>query len=185
MPESAPNDFAPVLLYDGVCGFCSRVVQFVLRVERRNTLRFAALQGKYGQEIVAQPRVLQGVDSMAWVSRPPPPRAQQCSRARRPSLDCWPTWGCRGASASSAVCSRLAYATESTIGSPDGDSTWFAVRRPARFPRPANTAAFSIKCGPIGSPPRVLWADVVGRRPTVQVPPEWPVTSFCVVGEAC
>jgi predicted DCC family thiol-disulfide oxidoreductase YuxK len=67
MLESAPNDFAPVLLYDGVCGFCSRVVQFVLRVERRNTLRFAALQGKYGQEIVAQHRVLQGVDSMAWV----------------------------------------------------------------------------------------------------------------------
>jgi predicted DCC family thiol-disulfide oxidoreductase YuxK len=67
MPESAPNDLAPVLLYDGVCGFCSRVVQFVLRVERRNTLRFAALQGKYGQEIVAQNRVLRGVDSMAWV----------------------------------------------------------------------------------------------------------------------
>jgi predicted DCC family thiol-disulfide oxidoreductase YuxK len=67
MPESAPNDVAPVLLYDGVCGFCSRVVQFVLRVERRNTLRFAALQGEYGQEIVAQHRVLQGVDSMAWV----------------------------------------------------------------------------------------------------------------------
>jgi predicted DCC family thiol-disulfide oxidoreductase YuxK len=67
MPESAPNDVAPVLLYDGVCGFCSRVVQFVLRVERRNTLRFAALQGRYGQEMVAQNRVLQGVDSMAWV----------------------------------------------------------------------------------------------------------------------
>jgi predicted DCC family thiol-disulfide oxidoreductase YuxK len=67
MPESAPNEFAPALLYDGVCGFCSRVVQFVLRVERRNTLRFPALQGKYGQEIVAQHRVLQGVDSMAWV----------------------------------------------------------------------------------------------------------------------
>jgi predicted DCC family thiol-disulfide oxidoreductase YuxK len=67
MPQSAPNDFAPVLLYDGVCGFCSRIVRFVLRVERRNTLRFAALQGKYGQEIVAQNRVLRGVDSMAWV----------------------------------------------------------------------------------------------------------------------
>jgi predicted DCC family thiol-disulfide oxidoreductase YuxK len=67
LPGSPPNDVAPVLLYDGVCGFCSRVVQFVLRVERRNTLRFAALQGRYGQEMVAQNRVLQGVDSMAWV----------------------------------------------------------------------------------------------------------------------
>lgn len=33
-----------VLLYDGECGFCHRVVRFVLARDRKGTFRFAALQ---------------------------------------------------------------------------------------------------------------------------------------------
>jgi len=35
----------PVLLYDGVCGLCNRLVQFTLRHDRNDTFRFASLQG--------------------------------------------------------------------------------------------------------------------------------------------
>ncbi len=35
----------PVLLYDGVCGLCNRLVQFTLRHDHRDTFRFASLQG--------------------------------------------------------------------------------------------------------------------------------------------
>ena len=34
----------PILFYDGVCGLCDRMVQFVLRHDRRRLFRFAALQ---------------------------------------------------------------------------------------------------------------------------------------------
>jgi len=34
----------PILFYDGVCGLCDRLVQFVLRRDRAARFRFAALQ---------------------------------------------------------------------------------------------------------------------------------------------
>jgi predicted DCC family thiol-disulfide oxidoreductase YuxK len=39
------DDAGPILFYDGVCGLCDRLVQFVLRHDRRRRFRFAALQG--------------------------------------------------------------------------------------------------------------------------------------------
>jgi predicted DCC family thiol-disulfide oxidoreductase YuxK len=35
-----------ILFYDGVCGMCDRIVQFVLQRDRRRRFRFAALQGE-------------------------------------------------------------------------------------------------------------------------------------------
>lgn len=37
---------APLLLYDGLCGFCNGWVRFLLRVDRDGSLRFAPLQGE-------------------------------------------------------------------------------------------------------------------------------------------
>lgn len=34
----------PILLYDGVCGLCNRVVRFVVKRDPKGTFRFAALQ---------------------------------------------------------------------------------------------------------------------------------------------
>ena len=39
----------PVLLYDGACGLCNALVRFILRRDRAARLRFAPLQGAYGQ----------------------------------------------------------------------------------------------------------------------------------------
>ena len=41
-----------VLLYDGVCGLCNRTVQFVLRRDRADVFRFAALQSALGRRIL-------------------------------------------------------------------------------------------------------------------------------------
>ena len=37
---------APILFYDGDCGLCARGVQWILRHERRDAMRFAPLQGE-------------------------------------------------------------------------------------------------------------------------------------------
>lgn len=39
-------DEKPILFYDGECGLCARGVQWILRHERRDALRFAPLQGE-------------------------------------------------------------------------------------------------------------------------------------------
>jgi predicted DCC family thiol-disulfide oxidoreductase YuxK len=58
---------SPVLLFDGECGLCNRVVQRILKADRRGTLRFASLQGRFAREVMAHHPELSGVDSMAWV----------------------------------------------------------------------------------------------------------------------
>jgi predicted DCC family thiol-disulfide oxidoreductase YuxK len=43
---------AHLVLYDGVCGLCDHFVQFLLRIDGHDSLRFAALQGEIGSEIL-------------------------------------------------------------------------------------------------------------------------------------
>lgn len=57
----------PVLLYDGVCGFCNASVQFVLDRDRVGTMRFAPLQSDFAGAIVARHPELEGVDSVVYV----------------------------------------------------------------------------------------------------------------------
>jgi len=42
----------PIILYDGVCGLCNRFVQFVLRHDRKDHFRFAALQSNFARTIL-------------------------------------------------------------------------------------------------------------------------------------
>lgn len=49
MPTDAPN---PIILYDGVCGLCNRLVHFVLKRDRRDIFRFAALQSDLAAQIL-------------------------------------------------------------------------------------------------------------------------------------
>ncbi|MDQ3916932.1 MAG: DCC1-like thiol-disulfide oxidoreductase family protein [Acidobacteriota bacterium] len=58
---------APVLLYDGVCGFCNKTVQMILARDRRGAMRFAALQSDYGSAVVERHPELRGVDSVVYV----------------------------------------------------------------------------------------------------------------------
>lgn len=49
MIKPAPSGPRPVLLFDGECGLCIRVVRLLLHLDRRGRLRFAPLQGAAGQ----------------------------------------------------------------------------------------------------------------------------------------
>jgi predicted DCC family thiol-disulfide oxidoreductase YuxK len=44
----------PILLYDGVCGLCNRLVQFVLRRDPEGVVRFAALQSELATRILTR-----------------------------------------------------------------------------------------------------------------------------------
>ena len=59
----------PVLLYDGLCGFCDGTVRFILEHDRRGTLRFATLQGDFARDVIARHPELAGVDSLVLVER--------------------------------------------------------------------------------------------------------------------
>ena len=54
MTETVTDTSHPVLLYDGLCGFCSKGVQRILRYDKRKTMLFAALQGDYGESILTR-----------------------------------------------------------------------------------------------------------------------------------
>jgi predicted DCC family thiol-disulfide oxidoreductase YuxK len=58
---------APVLLYDGLCGFCNTTVQFILGHENRHSLRFAALQGQFSAGVKQRHPELNTIDSLVWV----------------------------------------------------------------------------------------------------------------------
>jgi predicted DCC family thiol-disulfide oxidoreductase YuxK len=57
----------PILLYDGLCGFCDGAVQFVLRRDRRAIMRFATLQGDFARGVVERHPWLAEVDSLILV----------------------------------------------------------------------------------------------------------------------
>lgn len=44
----------PVILFDGVCNFCSAGINFILRQDRKGVFRFAALQSEAGQKLLRQ-----------------------------------------------------------------------------------------------------------------------------------
>jgi len=61
------SERSAVLLFDGNCGLCARSVQFVLaRERRRRSLRFAALQSSFGQEVQRRHPELSNIDSVIW-----------------------------------------------------------------------------------------------------------------------
>ena len=52
-PPSGPEG-AHLVLYDGVCGLCDRLVQFLLTHDHRCVFNFASLQSATGQAMVEQ-----------------------------------------------------------------------------------------------------------------------------------
>ena len=57
----------PVLLYDGLCAFCDRTVQFILARDPGGVMRFAPLQGDFAGDVLGRHASLRGVDSLLWV----------------------------------------------------------------------------------------------------------------------
>ena len=63
-----------LVLYDGVCGLCNRIVRFMLRFDTHDRFRYAALQGDFGSEILNRyglnPAELDSVVLVTDVSQP-------------------------------------------------------------------------------------------------------------------
>jgi predicted DCC family thiol-disulfide oxidoreductase YuxK len=60
---------APIMVYDGDCGFCTRSVRFVLDRDRKHQLCFASRDGVAGKGVRARHPELQLVESLLWVER--------------------------------------------------------------------------------------------------------------------
>jgi predicted DCC family thiol-disulfide oxidoreductase YuxK len=44
----------PIILYDGVCGLCNRLVQFILKHDHEGGLRFASLQSDFAAKVLTR-----------------------------------------------------------------------------------------------------------------------------------
>ncbi len=60
----AIEEHGNLLFYDGHCGLCNGVVSWILRRDPEGTMRFATLQGRYGDEARAALPALNGIDSI-------------------------------------------------------------------------------------------------------------------------
>ena len=60
---------APILVYDGDCGFCTRSVRFVLDHDRKASVCFAAREGVAGRGIRQRHAGLEMVESLLWVEK--------------------------------------------------------------------------------------------------------------------
>lgn len=56
-----------VLLYDGLCGFCDRTIQFIVKRDKIRTLRFAALQGEFAATLFKRFPDVRKIDSLVYV----------------------------------------------------------------------------------------------------------------------
>ena len=75
MQEPSPN--YPVLLYDGVCGFCNKTVQVILSRDKRGLMRFAALESDYGKAVKSRHPELENIDSVVFVEHNPGPPGER------------------------------------------------------------------------------------------------------------
>jgi len=51
---STQSEANPIIFYDGVCGLCNRLVQFLLKRDRHARLRFASLQSDFAARVLAR-----------------------------------------------------------------------------------------------------------------------------------
>jgi len=48
------TDSNPIVLYDGVCGLCNHLVQFLLKRDKHDRFRFASLQSEFAQRLMTR-----------------------------------------------------------------------------------------------------------------------------------
>ena len=79
MPASSAN---PIILYDGVCGLCSRFIQLVLKRDLHDRFRFASLQGDFAGNVLHRHGVEPGnLDTLYVVLEYAQPGEQLVSRS--------------------------------------------------------------------------------------------------------
>ena len=60
----------PVILFDGVCNFCNRSVNFIIKRDKKKTIRFSPLQSDTGRKLIAQFNLrLTGIESFVFIEK--------------------------------------------------------------------------------------------------------------------
>lgn len=65
MPD--PHQSHPIILFDGTCVFCDRTVQLLMRLDRRDRLRFAPLESDAAVYLFQTYDVPESVDSIVLI----------------------------------------------------------------------------------------------------------------------
>jgi predicted DCC family thiol-disulfide oxidoreductase YuxK len=65
---SDTSSSSSLILVDGTCIFCNRLVGFILRHDKRGQYRFAHLQGKLAQALLARHGLTPDIDAVYLVS---------------------------------------------------------------------------------------------------------------------
>ena len=58
-----------ILLYDGVCGFCNSTVQLIIKHDKKKTMRFAAIQSAFAQQVFERHLFLKEIDSLILIDQ--------------------------------------------------------------------------------------------------------------------
>jgi predicted DCC family thiol-disulfide oxidoreductase YuxK len=53
-----------IILFDGVCQFCDRSVQFIIKRDKKGHFKFASLQSDLAKQLLSQYNVAKDVDSL-------------------------------------------------------------------------------------------------------------------------
>ena len=78
----------PVILYDGVCGLCNRIVQLLLRIDRTGTLLFVPLESPLAADLLAAfPAAPTEPEGVILLTGAPHPRRRHLPPLRRRQRD--------------------------------------------------------------------------------------------------
>ena len=58
-----PEHSYPILLFDGICNYCNRWVNFIIRHDKKKKFRFATLQSETGKKLLKQYNITEGIES--------------------------------------------------------------------------------------------------------------------------
>lgn len=87
----------PIILYDGVCGLCNRLVQFLLKHDKRGHLRFASLQSGFAEKVLGRhgidPRDLDTVHVVMNYNQPGERVLQRSDAVLRAGRELGGFWG--------------------------------------------------------------------------------------------
>lgn len=59
----------PIVLFDGICIFCNRMVNFAIRNDRKGKLKFAPLQSETGRKLITQFGVPPDADTVILIDK--------------------------------------------------------------------------------------------------------------------
>jgi len=58
----------PIVLYDGECSFCNASVQWLIQHDRHAKLKYAAIKGQIGQDLIQKYAIPSSVDSIIFIN---------------------------------------------------------------------------------------------------------------------